>query len=106
MANQETRILSPENVPMFTTVAFILAIVSLAFGLFCYKTVRRSTIGLAVLQVGRAKMDDKKELTQNSRVDALEKRLAGIEARAQRMEQAAAAAAAAVAATPTAPAAK
>ena len=103
MASQETKILSPENVPMFTAVAFILAIVALTFGLFTYKTVRRATIGLAVLQVGKARIDDKKETTQNSRVDGLEKRLANLEARAQKMEQAATASTATAAATPSTP---
>jgi len=106
VASQETKILSPENVPMFTAVAFILAIVALTFGLFTYQTVRRTTMVLAGLQVGKARIDEKKEQTQNSRVDTMEKRLAGLEARAQKMEQAATAATASAAATPTAGAAK
>jgi hypothetical protein len=88
VADQETKILSPENVPMFTAVAFIIALIALAFSLLSYRIVRQATVGLAVLQVAKAKGDHKKELGQNTRIDALEKRLVVVETRAQKMEQA------------------
>lgn len=78
----DTKILSPENIPMFTAVAFIIAVVALAFSLVSYARVKQATVGLAVLQVAKAKGDRKVEARQDARVDALEKRLASVEAKA------------------------
>ena len=102
MASQETKILSPENVPMFTAVSFIIAVVALAFALVTYTRVRQATVGLALMQVAKVKGDRKHEATQNTRVDGIEKRISGLEARAGKMEQMAAAAAAPAAPAPTA----
>lgn len=98
MASEETKLLSPENVPMFVTVSFIIAVVALAFALVTHTRVRQATVGLALVTVAKAKGDQKLEHVQNSRVDGLEKRLSGLEARASKMEQAAATAPAATAA--------
>lgn len=91
MASQETKILSPENMPMFTAVSFIIAVVALAFALVTYTRVRQATVGLALMQVAKVKGDRKSEHVQNARVDGIEKRVAGLEARTGKMEQAAAA---------------
>lgn len=75
----DTKILSPENIPMFTAVAFIIAIIGLAFSLVSYARVKQATVGLAVLQVAKARGDKKVEARQDARMDMLEKRLASVE---------------------------
>lgn len=90
MSEKQSGIFSQENVSTILAVTFILALVSLAFNFFIFSRQQLIMTVDSAVDVGLADKHAASTKEFNARISALEKEIADLKAKADKMEKAAA----------------
>ena len=86
---RETRLIEPDNQQTLIAVAFVLALLSLAFNFYNYQTLTRAAMFLSSLDLAEFKRSQQQAQDANAEIDALQAEVAALRARLDTLEQAA-----------------